>query len=50
MPIDTEQRVVTIYFKIIIVLIEKEPSLYKDILSSLDSFLTLKTEKINCKN
>lgn len=49
-PIDIEQRVNIIYFKIILVLFEKEPILCKDILESLLNFLSLKDDKINCKN
>jgi hypothetical protein len=49
LPVDIEQRVNVIYFKIIILLIEKEPFLHKDILNSLSTFLTLKDDKINCK-
>jgi hypothetical protein len=39
-----------VYLKIILVLLEKEPILSKDILSSLLDFLRLKDDKINCKN
>lgn len=49
-PIDIEQRVNIVYFKIILVLLEKEPILTKDILESLVNFLKMKDDKLNCKN
>ena len=50
LPIDIEQRVNIVYCKIVIVLMEKEVTLYPNILASMDSFLVLKADKINCKH
>lgn len=48
-PVDIIQRMNVVYFKIVIVLLEKEKSLKKYVLCSLSSFLSLKSDKILCK-
>lgn len=48
-PVDIMQRMNVVYFKIIIVLLEKEKILKKYVLGSLGNFLALKSDKILCK-